>query len=171
MQILVVDDFGPFRQFICSMLREQPELRIVGEAADGFEAVQKAQELQPDLILLDIGLPKLDGIAAAGRIRRLAPTAKIIFVSQNSDKEIVREALSDGARGYVLKADVGRELVPAVNAVLRGEKFVSRQFTDSGAVCSLGHFASSAGLHPGPRTATCDRSNFGATTKRNDSWP
>ncbi len=133
MQILVVDDFAPFRQFICSMLREQPELRIVGEAADGFEAVQKAQELQPDLVLLDIGLPKLDGIAAAGRIRRLAPTAKIIFISQNGDVEVVRAALSDGAKGYILKADVKRELVPAVKAALCGEKFVNRQLTHHGA--------------------------------------
>lgn len=133
MHVLVVDDLAPFRRFVCSTLTQQPELRIVGEAADGFEAVQKAQELQPDLILLDIGLPKLNGIAAASRIRRLAPTAKIIFVSQHSDVEVVQAAFSDGARGYILKADVGRELVPAVKAVLCGEKFVSRQLGNSDA--------------------------------------
>lgn len=137
MHILVVDDFAPFRRFICSMLMEQQELRVVGEASDGLEAVQKAQELQPDLVLLDIGLPKVDGIAAASRMHRLTPTAKIIFVSQNSDVEVVRAALSNGAKGYILKADVGRELVPAVKAALRGEKFVSRRLTDSGAICEL----------------------------------
>ena len=137
MHVLVVDDFAPFRRVICSTLAQQPHLRIVGEAADGLEAVQKAQELQPDLILLDIGLPKLNGIVAAGRIRRLVPTAKIIFVSQNSDVEIVQAAFSDGANGYILKAQVGRELVPAVKAVLCGENFVSGQVSNSDAFGEL----------------------------------
>jgi len=133
-RILVVDDFEPWRQHICSMLQTRPELQVICEAADGLEAVQKAEELQPDLILLDIGLPKQNGIEAATRIRQVAPGAKIIFLTQNSDKEMVGAALSTGAQGYVLKTDAGRELFPAVAGVLGGDDFVSGgiQGDDSG---------------------------------------
>jgi len=124
-RVLVVDDFEPWRQQICSMLQTQPELRVVAEIADGLEAVQKAQELEPDLILLDIGLPNLNGIEAAKRIRQVAPGAKIIFVTQNSDKDVARAALSTGAQGYVLKIDAGSELFTAMAGVLVGDDFVS----------------------------------------------
>jgi DNA-binding NarL/FixJ family response regulator len=124
-RILVVDDFEPLRQEICSILQTRPELRVVAEVGDGLEAVQKAQELKPDLILLDIGLPTLNGLQAAKRIRQVAPDAAIIFVTQQRDKDLVKAALSTGARGYVLKTDAGRELLPAVDAVLRGDHFVS----------------------------------------------
>lgn len=124
-RILVVDDFEPWRQQVCSMLQTRPELRVVAEAGDGLEAVQKAKELKPDLILLDIGLPNLDGLRAASRIHQVAPDAAIIFLTQNSDKDTVRAALSNGARGYVLKTDAGKELLTAVVRVLNGDDFVS----------------------------------------------
>jgi DNA-binding NarL/FixJ family response regulator len=124
-RVLVVDDYGPFRQFICSTLRTRPELQIVGEVSNGLEAVHKAEELQPDLIVLDIGLPTLNGIEAARRIRRLSPESKILFVSQESSAEVVQEALALGARGYVAKTDAGRELLAAVGAVLEGKQFIS----------------------------------------------
>ena len=107
------------------LLRKHPDLQIICEVSDGLEAVQRAEELQPDLILLDIGLPKLNGIEAANRIRRVAPEAAIIFLTENRNKEIIRAALSTGARGYVLKMDAGRELLPAVAGVLGGDDFVS----------------------------------------------
>jgi DNA-binding response OmpR family regulator len=100
-------------------------LRVIGVASDGLEAVQKAEELQPDLILLDIGLPSLNGIEAARQIRKLSRNSKIIFVSQESSAEMVQGALGTGAQGYVLKSDAGRELLGSVNAVLRGTQFVS----------------------------------------------
>jgi DNA-binding NarL/FixJ family response regulator len=125
-RILVVDDFEPWRQQVCSILGARPELRVVAEAADGLEAVQKAEELKPNLIVLDIGLPSLDGLEAANRIGRVAPGAKIIFVTQNSDKDLVRRALSNGALGYVLKTDAASELLAAVAAVLGGDRFLSR---------------------------------------------
>lgn len=108
------------------MLRKMPETQIVGEASDGLEAVRKAEELRPDLILLDVGLPKLDGIEAARRIRTLSPESKIIFVSQQSDPDVVREALNLGARGYVVKTRVASDLLSAVKAVILGKQFVSR---------------------------------------------
>jgi DNA-binding NarL/FixJ family response regulator len=124
-RVLIVDDFEPWRQQVCSILQTQPELSVVAEVADGLEAVQKAQELKPDLILLDIGLPNLNGLEAANRIRQVAPGAKIIFLTQNSDRDMVRAALSTGAQGYVLKIDAGSELLPAVAGVLGGDDFVS----------------------------------------------
>ena len=124
-RILIVDDFEPWRRQVCSMLQTRPELRVIAEVGDGLEAVQKANELKPDLILLDIGLPNLNGIDAAYRIRQVAPDAGIIFLTQNSDRDLVRAAMSMGARGYVLKTDAGRELLPAVARVLGGHDFVS----------------------------------------------
>jgi DNA-binding NarL/FixJ family response regulator len=124
-RILLVEDNEPFRRFICSTLEKRPELQVVGMVSDGLEAVQKAQELKPDLILLDIGLPTLNGIAAARLIRQLSPASKIVFVSQQADTDIVQEALSSGAWGYVLKARVGSDLLAAVEAVLQDRHFVS----------------------------------------------
>lgn len=99
--------------------------QAVAEAADGLEAVKKAAEIQPDLVLLDIGMPKLNGIEAAAQIRLLAPQSKVLFVSQNTDSGIAQLALSDRARGYVLTSRIGRELLPAIEAVLLGKRFVS----------------------------------------------
>ena len=119
-RILVVDDFEPWRQQVCSILQIRPGLRVVAEIADGLEAVQKAEELQPDLIVLDIGLPLLNGIEVARRVRKVSPKSKILFVSQESSADVVQEALRTGARGYVLKTDAGSELLIAINVVLRG---------------------------------------------------
>jgi DNA-binding NarL/FixJ family response regulator len=127
-RVLVVDDMEPFRRFIVSTLQTRPELQVLGEVSNGLDAVQKALELHPDLILLDIGLPRLNGIEAAQRIRRLSSKSKILFVSQESSADIVQYALSLGACGYVVKVDAGRELLAAVDAVLRGEQFVGSRF-------------------------------------------
>jgi DNA-binding NarL/FixJ family response regulator len=124
-RILVVEDYEPFRRFIGSMLGTRPEWRVICAVSDGLEAVRKAVELQPDLIVLDIGLPALNGIEAARRIRELVPACKILFLSQESSIDIVHEALSSGALGYVVKAQAGSELVSAVQAVLEGKQFVS----------------------------------------------
>lgn len=132
--VLVVDDFEQFRELISSILEESQDLKVIGEAADGLDALQKVEELKPDLILLDIGLPKLDGIAAARRIRSILPEAKIIFVSQDASLDVVREALNIGARGYVIKADAAGEITTAVEAVLRGERFLSTALEDSGLI-------------------------------------
>jgi len=122
--ILVVDDFEPFRRLVFSILQQRTEFRVIGQATDGLEAVRKAEELQPDLVLLDIGLPKLNGIEAARSVRKFASHIKILFVSQQSSADLVREALGLGARGYVLKSHAGTELLPAIEAVLGGKYFV-----------------------------------------------
>ena len=110
-RVLVVEDSDEFRKFICSMLGERPELQIVGEETDGLQALQRANELQPDLILLDIGLPSLNGIEVARQILKLSPKSKILFLSQEFSADVVREALGTGAHGYVVKIDAGSELL------------------------------------------------------------
>jgi DNA-binding NarL/FixJ family response regulator len=121
-RILVVDDFEEWRQQIRSILETRPELRVIAEVADGLEAVQNAKELKPDLILLDIGLPNLDGLEAARHIRQVAADASIIFLTQNSDKDLMQAALRTGAQGYVLKAKASSELLPAIEQVLRNKR-------------------------------------------------
>jgi len=124
----VVEDSGPFRKFVCSTLGKRPELQIVGELSDGLEAVQKVEELQPDLIVLDIGLPSLNGIEVARRIRALSRQSRILFVSQEISTDVVQAAFATGAGGYVVKTDAGRELLEAVDTVLRGGQFVGCRF-------------------------------------------
>lgn len=125
--ILVVDDYAPFRRFVISALGQRSDLQIVGEAADGLKAVEKAAELQPGLVVLDIGLPRLNGLEVAVRIRERSPQSKILFVSQESSAEIVHSAFATGARGYVVKSGAGTELMTAVDAILEGGKYLCRQ--------------------------------------------
>jgi DNA-binding NarL/FixJ family response regulator len=123
--MLIIDDYADWRRQVRLVLQARPEWQVIAEASDGLEAVDKAQGVKPDLILLDIGLPKLSGIEAARRIQQISPSSKIIFLSQNNDLDIVWAALDTGAVGYVRKMDAGHELLPAIDAVLRGKQFVS----------------------------------------------
>jgi CheY-like chemotaxis protein len=125
LKILVVEDYAPLRRLICVELQRRAEFQTI-EAADGLEAVQKAAALQPDLILLDINLPEMHGFEVARRIPRLAPHARLLFVSQESSPDIVRKALSLGAYGYVQKISAATDLLIAIDAVLAGQRFVSR---------------------------------------------
>lgn len=106
--------------------------QVVGEVSDGLEAVEEARQLQPDLILLDIGLPTLNGIEAARRILEVAAASKILFVSENRSTDIVEEALSTGAGGYVVKSDAANELLPAVETIIKGARFVSASLAGVG---------------------------------------
>ena len=124
-RVLVVEDFASFREFVCSTIAGNLELLVVGESSDGMDAVQKAKELKPDLILLDIGLPTQNGIEAARQIRELSPESRIIFVTQESSSDVVQEALNLGAQGYVLKTHAAQDLLAAVEAVSLGNQFVS----------------------------------------------
>jgi DNA-binding NarL/FixJ family response regulator len=124
--IVVVDDAPHWRRFIAFMIRIDPTLEVICEASNGPDAVAAAREVQPAIVLLDIGLPGICGIEAGRRILEHAPNSKVIFVSQQSDVDIVQEALSIGAAGYVVKIDAGTQLVPAIHCALRGQLFVSR---------------------------------------------
>jgi DNA-binding NarL/FixJ family response regulator len=124
-RVMVVEDFEPFHAVICSILKNRSGFQIIGEVSDGLEAVRRAEELLPDLILLGIGLPTLSGIKAARQIRELSPQSKIIFVTLESDPAIVQEAFNVGAAGYVVKTSVATDLPVALDAVLGGRQFAS----------------------------------------------
>jgi DNA-binding NarL/FixJ family response regulator len=123
-RILVADDFDLFRTLVSSILKEQAGYQIVGEAADGRQAVQRAKELQPDLVVLDMGIPDLRGMEVARRIKLCSPQSRILFLTTNNDPELACESLNAGAWGHVLKADVVGGLVDAAKAVISGEWFV-----------------------------------------------
>ena len=124
-RILVVDAFEPWRHLVASILKRHVELRVVGEVADGLAAVQETSKLKPDLILLELALPKLNGIETANRICQVAPGTKILFLTVNSEADVVEAALDSGAQGYVLKTDARSELWPAIEAVLQGKEYIS----------------------------------------------
>ncbi len=125
-RLFIVDDYEPFRKFVRSVVGRRPYLQVIGEASDGLEAVRKAEELQPDLIVLDIGLPTLSGIEAARRIRKLCPKCKILFMSQEASVDVAQEAFRLGAMGYVVKAHAASELLTALEAVSQGGQFISK---------------------------------------------
>jgi DNA-binding NarL/FixJ family response regulator len=127
--VLLVDDYEPWRRFVCSALQKLPHLRVVGEASNGLEAVQMSQQLQPDLILLDIGLPALNGIDAARRIRRISPQSKILFISENRSRDVADQALRTGARGYIVKSAAISDLLPGLKVILEDGEFVSGNLT------------------------------------------
>lgn len=139
-RILVVDDYKPWRDFILNTLKKEPGLEVIGKVSDGSAAVQQADRLKPDLILLDIGLPTLNGIKAASRIRESSPSSKILFLSENPYVDIVKKALSTGAEGYVIKSHAASELLPAIKAILAGRRFISASLTD--------HFLAASTLVP-----------------------
>jgi len=126
-RILLADDYGPWRDLVLSTVNKTPGLEVVGEAEDGIEAIERCLELKPDLILLDIGLPRLSGIEVARRAAEMLPGTKIIFLTQNTDQNVMAQCLSNGGMGYVVKADAGRELLPAIQAVVAGTEYISKR--------------------------------------------
>jgi CheY-like chemotaxis protein len=123
--VLVVDDYPRWRDTISSILRGYADCGLLCEARDGIEAVQSAAQLKPRLILLDVGIPGLGGIEAARQIAQFSPDSAILFVSMNNSADVVAEALSTGAKGFVSKIDAGKELWPAIEAVLQNKQYLS----------------------------------------------
>jgi DNA-binding NarL/FixJ family response regulator len=122
LRVLIVEDHEPMRKYIATKLRGKLQLRIVAEVAGGVDAVQKAEELRPDLIVMDVGLPRLDGIEATRRIQKVHPKSKIL---ENCSPDVAEEALRSGGPGYVLKSNAEEDLLAAVNAILRSKRFIS----------------------------------------------
>ena len=129
--ILVAEDNELWRDFIGLTLRTESSLEIICEVVDGLQAVLIAEQRQPTVALLDIGLPRLNGLDAARSIRELAPNTKIVFLSDHRDVEVVKAALAVGS-AYILKPDAGDDLVSAIHSAIRGERFLSRQLVGSG---------------------------------------
>src|SRR5579884_2064405 len=119
--VLLVDDYEPFRRLICSMLEEMADVEVIGQASDCLAAIESAAELRPDLILLDIGLPKLNGIQAARNILKATPESKVIFLSQETSRDMADEAHRLGAWGYIVKVNAGSDLPQALELVRQGK--------------------------------------------------
>ena len=118
-RVLVVDDFEKWRRYLCATIQKIPGIEVVGEAADGFAAVQKTENLRPHLILLDIGLPKLNGIEVARCLSRISPESKIIFLTENRSSDVREEGFRAGGSAYVIKSDSTNELITAIKLVLK----------------------------------------------------
>jgi DNA-binding NarL/FixJ family response regulator len=125
MRILIADDHGVVRGGLRLLLDRQPDMEVVAEAADGAEAVAKALEVEPDLCVLDVAMPRLTGIQAAREIKRQRPDMDVLILSMHDDDRYLFEALKAGAGGYVLKMEADQALVEAARAVVRGEPFLT----------------------------------------------
>jgi DNA-binding NarL/FixJ family response regulator len=124
-KILVVDDSLPWQGFVVRHVETETEFKVIAIAGDGSDAVRKAKELRPDVILMDLCLPDISGVEVTRQIRKLCPHSKILFLSMHDEFEIIQAAFDAGASGYVLKWDSGRDLIPGIRAILLGRQFVS----------------------------------------------
>ena len=122
-RVLAVDDCEPWRRFLVAQL-QQYSLQVVGTAVDGLEAVEKARALQPGLIIMDVCMPELNGVAATRVLATVAPESSVLIVSNERDPAVVQAAFDAGARGYLLKSRAGDELLNAVETVVRGDRFI-----------------------------------------------
>jgi len=118
-RILLADDHEVVRRGLCSLLKAQPDCEVCGEAADGREAVEKALKLKPEIVILDIGMPRLNGLEATRQILKVIPETKILILTLHDSDQVVREVLDAGARGFLLKSDAARDLVSAIEALRR----------------------------------------------------
>jgi DNA-binding NarL/FixJ family response regulator len=128
-RILIVDDYEPWRRYVRSILEADADLVILGESADGLDAIKQSEELQPGLILLDIHLPSMNGLEVARQIGVVSPESKVVFLSSTQSIEVMREALKFGA-GFVMKTDAEHDLLPIVQAICRNQPFVRFRFLD-----------------------------------------
>lgn len=129
MRILLADDHAIVRRGLRSLLEAEPGTTVIGEAGDGLEALRLCSELQPDIVVLDIAMPKLNGIEVAARVQKLERPPRTIILSMHSDEAYIIRGLAAGARGYLLKDATDEDLVPAVRAVSAGKRFFSPAVT------------------------------------------
>lgn len=130
-RVLLADDHAVLRSGLKLLLQHQPDIRVVGEAGDGLEAINLATEFQPDVILLDLTMPGLGGLDALPSLRKITPKSKILILTMHDDESYLRRALKGGAVGYVLKKAADAEVISAIRAVARGELYVHSAMTRS----------------------------------------
>src|SRR4051812_27952893 len=124
-RILLVDDYAEWNHHVSGKLQNDPRYRVVGEVADGLDVLPAAERLEPDLVVLDIGLPRLNGLEVARRLLDRSPQSRILFLTENRSPEIAAAAIATGAYGYVVKSDATGDLLPAIGAIAEGKTFVS----------------------------------------------
>jgi DNA-binding NarL/FixJ family response regulator len=129
-RVLIADDHEVVRQGILSLVKSLPQFEMCGEATDGREAVQKAKELRPDIVIIDIGMPQLNGLDATRQIMRDRPNTKVLVLTMHDSEQVVREVLEAGARGYLLKSDAGRDLVSALEALQLNKTFFTTKISE-----------------------------------------
>ncbi len=125
LRILLADDHEIVRRGLRAVLEAEPDWQVMDEATNGLEAVEKAERCKPDVVLMDISMPELNGLEAAFRIRRKMPSVEVLFLTMHQSEQIIREGIEAGGRGFLLKTDAGRELVPAVRSVSQHKSFFS----------------------------------------------
>src|SRR3954463_6435648 len=125
LRILLVDDYAEWNRHTSEKLQNDLRYRVIGEVTDGLDALPAAERLKPDLVVLDIGLPRLNGIEVARRLLGCSPQSRILFLTENRCPEIAAAAIATGAYGYVVKSDAGTDLLPAIGAIAEGKTFVS----------------------------------------------
>ena len=130
MRVLLADDHGIVRRGMRALLETEPDITVVAEAADGLEALRMCEEHKPDLLILDIGMPKLNGIGVAARVQKLQPPPRVVMLSMHADESYVLQSLDAGACAYLLKDATDDDLLPAVRAVTRGKNFFSPAISD-----------------------------------------
>ena len=128
-RILIADDHGVMRAGLRAMLEDEPTVEVIGEAANGEEVLKLARKLNPEIVLLDIGMPGIDGIEATRRLRKDAPQIKVLILSVYEDESLLREAIRAGASGYIVKRAAGEELIDAIRAVSRGYMYIHPAIT------------------------------------------
>ena len=130
LRILIADDHEVVRRGLCTLLQTHEGWEVCGEAKDGREAVEKAKQVRPDVVILDVGMPNLNGLAATRQLLQQNPQQKVIVLTITDSDQVIREALDAGARGFVLKSDAARDLVSAVEALQRGRMFFTPRVND-----------------------------------------
>ena len=130
LEVLTTDDHAVARKTICALLRAEPDFAVICDVTNGADAVIHARQLQPDVVVLDISMPGMDGMEAARQIKRVAPKTEILFLTQHDELPTIRQAFGVGARGYVVKSDAGKELIPAIHAVRAQHQYLNRRFAE-----------------------------------------
>jgi DNA-binding NarL/FixJ family response regulator len=130
-RVLLADDHAVVREGLAALLGTQPDIEVVGAVGDGREAVRESRRLEPDVVVMDVTMPELNGIEAAGQIHDACPATSVVMLSMHSDVEHVYRALRAGARGYLLKSSAGSEVAEAVRAVISGRRYLSSKIAES----------------------------------------
>jgi DNA-binding NarL/FixJ family response regulator len=159
LRILIADDHEVVRRGLCTLLQTHEGWEICGEAKDGREAVEKAKEVKPDVVILDVGMPNLNGLAATRQLLQQNPCQKVIVLTIADSDQVIREALNAGARGFVLKSDAARDLISAVEALQRNRMFFTPRVNDMvlAGFLDKGHNGSNGGSPKLPTLTTRER--------------